>query len=94
MRRLLARPFALDLHATDPASFLGKTESEITRLLRAEPVYNNSERGREHIEWKRGSHRVECLLYYVCTDCYFYAKGGDGHWALIAQARGGNLQQE
>lgn len=37
MRRLLARPFALDLHAADPASFIGKTESEITRLFRAEP---------------------------------------------------------
>lgn len=92
MRRLLARPFALDLHAADPASFIGKTESEITRLFRAEPVFNNSERGHEHIEWRRGSQRVECLSYYVCTDCYFYVRGGDGHWVLIAKARKVNLQ--
>lgn len=91
-RRLLARPFALDLHAADPASFIGKTESEITRLFRAEPVFNNSERGHEHIEWRRGSQRVECLSYYVCTDCYFYVRGGDGHWVLIAKARKVNLQ--
>lgn len=93
MRRLLARPFALYLHATDPASFIGKKESEITRLLRAQPVrIDNNDRGREYIKWERGRHQVECWVDYVCTDCYFYVRGGDGHWVLIAKARKVDLQ--
>jgi hypothetical protein len=92
MRRLLARPFALNLYAADPASFIGKTTSEITRLLRADPVSYYRERDHEDVEWSRGGQRVECNAYRVCTHCNFYVKSEHGQWVLVAKAQKVDLQ--
>ncbi|WP_422510197.1 hypothetical protein [Stenotrophomonas sp. GZD-301] len=85
--RLRRRPFALDLQTADAADFIGRTEREISGMLRADPT---QEFGLDHgltvVRWERGGFRVECHVVGTCRDCVIEMKDGTGCHHAITRA--------
>lgn len=88
-RPVAEKPFAINLHETDPVCFIGMNPSEISTTLKVSDYQEvGGDRDDSYVTWRRKGFEVECWFDRgICFDCMFYLRDERGHRAEISRTQ-------